>query len=451
MKNRHRNLAGLFLVAISLLALSACLPITPASVESGQDSAESDPTQPTDADGLEAQATAPAEPTQAPTTEAQPSESPTATSAPTDHPATAGCDDPFEGVSVRFSVRYWPETDFCEHSVDYSEFLSGGPPPDGIPAIDAPEFEPVSAADEWLGDEWPIMFFEWEGDARAYPLAILMWHEIVNDEVGGLPVTLTFCPLCNATIAFSRTLGDGTVLDFGTSGNLRKSDLVMYDRQTFSWWQQFTGTAIVGKLTGTQLEFLPSQIISWRDFKDNHPDGMVLSRNTGHARSYGRNPYVGYDNINSYPFLFDGVVDGRLAATERVVAVELNGSDVAYPFSEISAVGVVNDLVAEIPIAVFWKAGTNSALDAASFDEARDIGATAVFRRVVDGQTLSFVAEGDVFVDQETESTWNIFGEAVDGPLSGTRLEKIVAAEHFWFAWAAFKPETTIWTAENGD
>jgi hypothetical protein len=215
------------------------------------------------------------------------------------------------------------------HSVSYIEFLSGGPPPDGIPAIDDPVFESVESADAWLEEEWPVMFFERNGETRAYPLVILIWHEIVNDKVGGESVSLTFCPLCNATIAFRRTLADGRVLDFGTTGNLRNSDLVMYDRQTFSWWQQFTGEAIVGELTGTRLEVLPSQIIAWSDFKEAHPDGGVLSRETGHARSYGRNPYVGYDSISSSPFTLSPVVqaeiDDRLVRKERVVAVEIAG------------------------------------------------------------------------------------------------------------------------------
>ena len=351
---------------------------------------------------------------------------------------------------MRFSLNYWPKMDFCQHSVPLTDFLSGGPPPDGIPAIDEPVFESIAEADTWLGDEWPILFFQYDGDARAYPLAILMWHEIVNDVVGGLPVTLTFCPLCNATIAFSRTLEDGTVLDFGTSGNLRNSDLVMYDRQTFSWWQQFTGTGLVGAHMDTQLEFLPSQIISWSDFKSEFPSGMVLSRLTGHPRDYGRNPYVGYDRVDGFPFLFDGEIDGRLPAVSRVVAIDFLGVDVAYPFTELASAGVANDVVAGTPVVVFWKPGTGSALDAGDFDEAKDVGSTAVFIAQVDGQDLTFVADDDTFLDNETGSRWSIFGTAIEGPLAGSQLEQVIAAEHLWFAWAAFKPDTRIWTQPEG-
>lgn len=287
------------------------------------------------------------------------------------------------------------------------------------------------------------MFFEWNGDARAYPLAILVFHEIVNDMVGDLPVTLTFCPLCNATIAFSRTLPDGTVLDFGTSGNLRNSDLIMYDRQTHSWWQQFTGEAIVGDLTGTKLEFLPSQIIAWSDFVENHPEGRVLSRDTGHFRNYGQTPYPGYDQIDD-PFLFEGETDGRLRAVERVAAIEINGVHVAYPFTPLSEVQVVNDDVGGKAVVVFWKGGTISSFSVANL--APETGSTSVFLREVDGEVLTFKAAGGGFEDEQTGSLWNIFGEAVEGPMIGTRLEQVVSAEHFWFAWAAFKPDTVVWS-----
>jgi hypothetical protein len=350
--------------------------------------------------------------------------------------------DPFAGIRLRFNPAYWPDTDFTIHSVDYSEIMSGGPPPDGIPAIDEPNFESVSEADDWLGEDWPVMLFKLNDDARAYPLAILIHHEIVNDVVDGRPVALTFCPLCNATIAFDRTLPDGTLLDFGTTGNLRNSDLVMYDRQTNSWWQQFTGEAIVGELTGTQLEFLPSQIIAWSDFKDLYPDGKVLSRDTGYNRSYGRNPYSGYDSINNYPFLYEGDLDGRLPPVERVVAIQLDGIDVAYPFTVLNEIRVVNDEVAGIPLVVFWKGGTRTTFG----NSDREVGSTGVFLRKLDDQVLTFQAEEDGFRDNQTGSLWNIIGEAIDGPLNGQRLEPIVAGEHFWFAWAAFRPDTIVWS-----
>ncbi len=350
-------------------------------------------------------------------------------------------DNPFEGINLRFNPNFWPDTDFSKRNVDYSEIFSGGPPPDGIPAIDNPIFETVEAADEWLADDWPVMFFEINDDVRAYPLAILIHHEIVNDVVADIPVTLTFCPLCNSTIAFDRTLADGRVLDFGTTGNLRNSDLVMYDRTTNSWWQQFTGEGIVGELTGTQLEFLPSQIIAWSDFKANHPEGQVLSRETGFTRSYGNNPYAGYDSINSNPIFPVSGDDGRLLPKDRVVALQIDGLDIAYPFSILSEVRVINDVVSNQPLVVFWKEGTKSTFGI----NGSDTGSSGAFLRTIDGLELNFVSIEGGFQDEETGSIWNIFGEAIEGELQGTQLERLISAEHFWFAWATFKPDTQVW------
>ena len=185
------------------------------------------------------------------------------------------------------------ETDFSKHSVPYSEIFSGGPPRDGIPPIDNPMFVDVADPPEYMSDDEPVISLEIEGAAKAYPLAILMSHEIVNDELGGIPVSVTYCPLCNTSIVFDRRVG-GRVLDFGTSGNLRNSDLVMWDRQTESWWQQITGEAIVGELTGTRLTFIPAAVVSWAQFREAYPDGQLLSRDTGFRRNYGLPPYSGY-------------------------------------------------------------------------------------------------------------------------------------------------------------
>ena len=159
----------------------------------------------------------------------------------------------------------WPNTNFEIRSVEMDEIQSGGPPKDGIPPLDAPTFVSGAEASGWLDPREPVIVVSIAGGTKAYPIQILTWHEIVNDEIGGTPVSVTFCPLCNATIVFDRRL-DGTVYDFGTTGKLRKSDLVMYDRQTESWWQQFSGEAIVGKLTGKILRRLPASITAFRTF-----------------------------------------------------------------------------------------------------------------------------------------------------------------------------------------
>jgi hypothetical protein len=378
-----------------------------------------------------------------------PSTSPGAASAsPGAASASPGGEFAADPSDLRVSTTGW-RTDFTRASVDLGEFQGGGPPKDGIPAVDEPRYESLDAARVWLDDRSPVIRLEIDGAARAYPLAILMWHEIVNDTLGGMPVVVTFCPLCNTALVFEREL-DGTVHDFGTTGNLRFSDLVMYDRQTETWWQQATGEAIVGELTGKRLVFLPAQIVSLVQFAAEHPDGDVLSRDTGHSRDYGRNPYVGYDEAGDRPFLYSGVIDGRLAPKERVVTVGEGADATAFPFSELRGAGVAEGTLDDAPIVVLWAPGTASALDTSTIDEGRDVGATGVFRPVADGRSLTFTRTGGEdapITDRETGSTWSVSGLATAGPLAGTRLEAVPHGNHFWFAWAAFRPETSIWTA----
>ena len=341
-----------------------------------------------------------------------------------------------------FDTTGW-KTDFTKRSIDWEEVLSGGPPKDGIPAIGEPTFETVAAASERLAKQSPVLFFAHGSVARAYPLEILIWHEIVNDVVDGQPVAVTFCPLCNASIVFDRQVDDRT-LDFGTTGKLRKSDLIMYDRQTETWWQQALGEAIAGELTGTRLDFLPSQVMSFGDFAAEFPDGEVLAIPAEFSRSYGQNPYTGYDSTDR-PFLYDGVLDARLPATERVVGISLNDNAKAYAFSTLAQQGVVNDEIGGTPLVIFFKGGVSSALDTPLINQGRDVGGTVVFDRQLDNQVLTFEAMADgTFNDTETGSTWNIIGEAIAGPLAGNQLTRVVAFDHFWFAWQAFYPQTEL-------
>lgn len=345
---------------------------------------------------------------------------------------------PEEDAPSRILGSQWA-TDFSRRTVEYEDILSGGPPKDGIPSIDDPQFESVVDAQEWISDRDPVIVFQHDDVQRAYPLAILIWHEIVNDVVGELPVTVTFCPLCNASIVFDRNF-DGEILDFGTTGLLRNSDLVMYDRQSETWWQQFIGQGIIGKHAGRQLTFLPSQVLSFADFAAEFPEGQVLAC-PDLPRSYGANPYTQYDSISGRPFLYTGELDERLPATERVVGVDLGGAIMAYPFSELSNVGVVNDELDGASLVVFHKDGTASALDERQISQGKDVGSVGVFDRNLDGQVLTFERyEDGTFRDLETGSTWNILGEAVDGELSGKRLAQILSFDHFWFAWSAFFP-----------
>ena len=248
---------------------------------------------------------------------------------------------------------------------------------------------------------------------------------------------VTFCPLCNTAVVFDPTI-DGDVFRFGVSGLLRFSDLVMWDSTTETLWQQITGEAIVGELAGTQLELLPSAVIAWDDFRTSFPDGQVLTQQTGYERNYGTNPYVGYSS-SSRPFLFDGEVDDRFPALERVVGVSVGDADKAYPFSVISGPRVVNDTVAGVPVAIFWGGDTADALDTFNIAEGEAIGTGIAFDRRLGGDILTFTASGDdTFTDAETGSTWDLLGQATDGPLAGEQLDTIVHRNDFWFAWAAF-------------
>jgi hypothetical protein len=355
------------------------------------------------------------------------------------------------GDRLRELTFEW-NTNWNLRTIEYSEILSGGPPRDGIPSIDDPQFISIAEAEEWLADVEPVIALEINGDARAYPIQVITWHEIVNDTVGGEPVVVTFCPLCNSAIVFERKI-DGEEVEFGVSGLLRNSDLIMYDRTDESLWQQFTGEGIVGNHSGKQLAFLPSSLVSFADFKNAFPEGIILSRETGFSRRYGENPYAGYDTYDN-PLssggelaLFAGEADARLEPAERVVTVAINGIDVAYPLSILSEAGVIADTQGEQDMVVFHTGGTASALGARIIAEAEDVGATGVFDPNVNGQKLTFTTDGENFVDAETGSTWNILGQAIDGELAGQQLTPIVHANHFWFSWAAFKPDTIIYQA----
>ncbi len=271
--------------------------------------------------------------------------------------------------------RYeWPTTDFDKTSIDFRDIISGGPPKDGIPPIDDPKFKPISEIDN-IADTEPVIGVIINDVKKAYPLQVLMWHEIVNDEVGGVPVSVTFCPLCNTTIVFDRRV-DGRVLDFGTTGKLRFSDLVMYDRQTETWWQQFLGEAIVGELTGTVLKIIPARVESFANFKKRAPDGLVLVPSQGRSRAYGRNPYAGYDSA-SRPFLYRGKLPDEVAPLSRVVVLDVGGTREAWALDLLRdkrRVEVGNGMI------ITWEPGQNSALDSSVISRGVDIGNVTVQR-----------------------------------------------------------------------
>ncbi len=331
---------------------------------------------------------------------------------------------------------------FPDPLIDPDAIRSGGPAPDGIPPIDEPRFVAVGDVD-FLDDTEPVLALTVGAETRAYPVQILIWHEIVNDTIDGVPVSVTYCPLCNSSLAYDRRLDD-RVLDFGTSGQLYNSALVMYDRQTESLWSHFTGEAVVGHLTGADLETFPMSTVGWATFRDANPDALVLSRETGFDRQYGANPYPGYDDVESSPFLFDGDVDGRLAAKDRVIGIEDGDASIAVHLDLLQEEGIVEVDGDDEELLVWHVDGAASALDRANVADGRDVGATGVFSPLLDGERLEFRPVADGFEDVGSGSLWNILGEAVSGPLAGERLTMIDHVDTFWFAWAAFQPDTEL-------
>ena len=349
----------------------------------------------------------------------------------------------FADSELRKNIE-WRKTDFSKSIVNIEEIESGGPPKDGIPAIDKPKFISIQQANQWLDNQEPVIVLTLAGQARAYPLQILIYHEIVNDELADIPVSITFCPLCNASIVFDRRV-EGEVLEFGVTGKLRKSDMIMYDRQTESWWQQFTGKGIIGVYAGTELRQIPASIVAYSDFRETYPMGLVLSDETGYSRPYGSNPYRGYDQVGDFPFLFNEKTDERLPAMERVLFVRHGEQQRLYPFSLISELSVINDELNDLKIVIFGKQGTLSVLDAEEIKESKKIVSVTAWSRQLDGQILSFEFSGNQIRDRETGSLWNILGKAIVGSYAGRQLNEVDSGVHFAFAWLAFHPDSDIY------
>ena len=351
--------------------------------------------------------------------------------------------------------RDWPDQDWSRHTVLFGQIIRGCFGRDCILALDAPgavssdgpygvaRFAPVGAVD--YEDALPVAALRIGEVARGYPLHILTAHEVVNDEVAGVPVVASFCPLCHTALAFDRRVGDET-LDFGVSGALRHSDLIMWDRQTETWWQQATGEGIVGRHAGVQLRPLSMSVLAFGDFRRAFPEADVLTEDTGFGVSYGRNSYIGYES-RAFPPYATHAIDGRLPALERVVALLAGEVAIAVPFSALREAPVVALDLGGDRVVVFWAPGTASALDGAEIAAARDVGSAAAYTPAVDGRALTFAPDGPGrFRDEETGSRWDVTGLALSGPLAGARLPPFAHSTQFWFAWAAFHPRTLVWT-----
>ncbi len=313
-----------------------------------------------------------------------------------------------------------------KHIIPLEKIKSGGPPKDGIPSIDTPEF--TEASQEYhVSDSDTVLGLEINGDVRAYPLSILVWHEIVNDNVGGVPVAVTYCPLCFTNQVFERVI-DGQEVEFGTSGKLYNSNLVMYDRLTNSYWSQALGKAIVGELTGYELSTIPFDVIRWGDWKSLHPDSVVLTTNTGHIRAYGVDPYGNYYTETRILFPVENT-DDRMHPKEIILG--FNDGDVykAYKQQDVESAVIINDQINNNPIFLVSLYPENA----------------RAFERTVDGKVLEFFFKDESIIDKETNSEWNYDGVAISGALVGTELNRIPFNPGFWFEWIAFHPDTDVY------
>ncbi len=318
------------------------------------------------------------------------------------------------------------QTNGIKHIVPLDKIKSGGPPKDGIPSIDNPKF--VSAAEAaFVSDSDIVIGLEINGEAKAYPLFILVWHEIVNDHVGGTPVAVTYCPLCYTNQVFERVL-DGNVVEFGTSGKLYNSNLVMYDRLTETYWSQALGKAIVGELAGQELKIIPFDVIKWIDWKTLHPDTVVLSTQTGHVRSYGVDPYGDYYTNPRIIFPVDND-DNRMHPKEIILGFKHGDAIKAFKQKDLEASSIINDKVGETFVLLVSQYQENA----------------RAFDRTLDGVVLEFeFAEGRI-LDTNTNSVWDFSGHAVSGPLKGSELERLAFSPGFWFEWVAFHPDTLVY------
>ncbi len=327
--------------------------------------------------------------------------------------------------------------------VPCEEIISGGPPKDGIPALVDPE---KLTADEavWLNEQDVVLGIVRNGEACAYPLRILYWHEIVNDTGGGERSVITYCPLTGTGIHYDGQIDSGQT-DFGVSGQLWSSNLIMYNRSgPESWWSQIYGQAIVGSALEEKLTRLPVVETRWGTWKRLQPNTKVLSNQTGYPNSYSQYPYGNYEQEDVPPnslFIRSKYLDDRLPPKRRVLG--LNGDDTtrAYPFPQLQNEPVVNDTFEDEPVLVVHHPESRMAL---------------AFDRRVDNRNLTFsIAESELFPfglrDDQTGSLWTILGEAVSGSLAGEKLKRradgIVA---FWFAWGAFYQGAEIYTAGSG-
>ena len=327
-----------------------------------------------------------------------------------------------------------------KHTVPLDKIVSGGPPQDGIPSIDNPKFQSVQEADKILEDSEFVLGLNINGDIRVYPLQVLVWHEIVNDVVGGKPIAVTYCPLCFTNQVFNRTLIDGNIVEFGTSGKLYNSNLVMYDRKSNSLWSQALGKGIVGDYSDVKLEKIPFDITYWKEWKKLYPESKVLSRDTGSVRPYGADPYGNYytNDLILFPLAND---DKRLGLKEIVIGLEDENQYKAYKLKDIETNKVINDVIGEdkkialVSLQPFMVRVFDRGIDDNVNDEGKKI--------IVD---LFYNETNNTLIDRVTDSELNFDGKFINGQLQDKQLKRLAMDQGFWFEWAAFHPETEVFS-----
>ncbi|TCT17152.1 uncharacterized protein DUF3179 [Natranaerovirga pectinivora] len=312
------------------------------------------------------------------------------------------------------------------------------------PYLFDPKFLTIPGARRYIDSKAPVLVIQDDDEAKAYPLQILLWHGAVNDVFNNRPIVISYSGLTNNTRILDRDI-NGITYTFGTPGILRNSVRLLYDLETESIWDPFTGRAIVGHMTGEILESIPSNIVPFSLFAELYPSGLVLSPETGYIRRYLANPYIGYDTGDE-PLFFLGEIDRRFPTMERVVGISIGDTHKAYPYPILIRERVVEDVINDTELVIFYKTGMISNMDTARIEEGRDVGYTGVFSPYINGEKLTFYSMDNEIYDEQTNSRWNLLGIAEEGPLEGEKLEMLIAADVFWFSWAAYFPDTEIYT-----
>lgn len=347
--------------------------------------------------------------------------------------------------------KNWSNIDTAKHTVPLKEFMVYQLGNYELPTLDRKVFVDKNRTDQFLFNKEPVIAVEINGEAKAYPLSVLRYYEILNDVAGGVPILLTYCSLCNSAIAFDRRLnyaGVDHVLDFVYPKIVRQSNMVVKDKQTNTLWQQFDGNAVVGNLSGTTLKQAPFVLMSYQDFFINYPKGKILTPESDPKmqfyKGYLMNPDVGYADLNREPHFFTLKPDPRLAPKEPVIVLKLKDQFFVYPFSSLSKENTLRDNPGGVDIVIFYNPSMVSILDKELIRESKEIGYAIAYSPIVKGKTLKFLKIENGFKDTKTSSVWNMMGKCTEGKLKGEKLQEIPYTQTFAFTILAFHPNAVV-------